>query len=477
MSAGILTLAVVGHTNTGKTSLLRTLTRNVTFGEVSPRPATTRHVEGTSILLSGRKVMELFDTPGLEDSIGLLDHLESVTPDRRAEGIGVIKRFLAGKEAGGRFAQEAKALRQVLASEVALYVIDARERVLGKHRDELEIFSRCATPVVAVLNFTADPEAKVAQWRQELAKANMHVVAEFDTVVLDEESEQRLYEKIRTVADAHSQTLLALIEDRRRLRAALVNASADLVADLLIDVAAYVVAVPAEDKARIEQEVEALRKRVRDREQQCVERLLELHEFRKEDYAPDAPGFVDGRWGLDLFSPEAVKQFGLKTGGAAATGALIGLMVDAMTVGTSLGAATAAGATIGGLIGAGRVHGRRLFDRVRGLTELRCDDNALRVLALRQIMLVRSLLARGHAAMAPVSAPPSGRLEAARRRSAGRLPQAIEQARTKPAWSRLDASARHAPPSSPGRDLAKRRLAALVAEIVRRPGDAPLTFP
>ena len=38
-----LTLAVVGHTNVGKTSLLRTLTRDVGFGEVSHRPSTTRH--------------------------------------------------------------------------------------------------------------------------------------------------------------------------------------------------------------------------------------------------------------------------------------------------------------------------------------------------------------------------------------------------------------------------------------------------
>ena len=35
-----LKLAVVGHTNVGKTSLLRTLTRDVGFGEVSHRPST-----------------------------------------------------------------------------------------------------------------------------------------------------------------------------------------------------------------------------------------------------------------------------------------------------------------------------------------------------------------------------------------------------------------------------------------------------
>ncbi|HLS42613.1 MAG TPA: GTPase, partial [Paenalcaligenes sp.] len=39
-----LRLAVVGHTNTGKTSLLRTLTRDANFGEVRNSPGTTRHV-------------------------------------------------------------------------------------------------------------------------------------------------------------------------------------------------------------------------------------------------------------------------------------------------------------------------------------------------------------------------------------------------------------------------------------------------
>ena len=44
-----LKLAVVGHTNTGKTSLLRTLLRDMYFGEVKNAPATTRHVEKAMI--------------------------------------------------------------------------------------------------------------------------------------------------------------------------------------------------------------------------------------------------------------------------------------------------------------------------------------------------------------------------------------------------------------------------------------------
>ena len=78
-----LKVAIVGHTNTGKTSLVRTLTRDAGFGEVSDRPATTRHVEGTVLLVDGRPLVELYDTPGLEDPIGLLEQLDRMRGDRR----------------------------------------------------------------------------------------------------------------------------------------------------------------------------------------------------------------------------------------------------------------------------------------------------------------------------------------------------------------------------------------------------------
>ncbi len=475
MSLPVVKLAVVGHTNTGKTSLLRTLTRNVDFGEVSARPATTRHVEGTSILLGGHAVMELYDTPGLEDSIGLLDHLDDLAGKRRADGLDVVREFLDSRPARRRFSQEAKAIRQLLQCDLALYVIDARDRVLGKHRDELEILARCATPVVPVLNFTADPTAQVSVWRDQLARTNMHAVAEFDTIVVDEMSEQRLMEKMRNLLDSHATTLDALIEERRLLRAALTRASADLTADLLIDAAALVIPVPVDNEAALEKGLEKLRELIREREQRTVDQLLRLHEFREEDYEPGDTPLADGHWGLALFNPDAVKQFGLKTGTAVATGALVGLMLDAMAGGISGGAMTAAGATVGGLVGAGRTHGKRLLERARGTTELRCDDNTLRLLALRQIMLTRSLLRRGHAAVTPVAAPSQTSLSETLQRSLSRMPAALGQARTHPAWTRLGEKRKS--PADPTRSTAQADLTQVILKVLQRPAETPLTFP
>ncbi len=443
-SASILKVAVVGHTNTGKTSLMRTLSRDESFGEVSDRPAVTREIEGITLLVAGRPMLELYDTPGLEDSIGLYDHLSAQRTSRHIQDIDVIHQFFDSPEGRTQFAQEAKAIRQLINSDLALYVIDARDRVLGKHRDELAILSMCARPVVPVLNFIAKPEARTSEWRDHLARINLHAVAEFDTVVFDERGEQRLFEKMRTLLPPEkTHAIDALIDDRRRLREQLISNSASLVADLLLDVAAYRIVVDRPDNTQIERTVEHLREAVRLREQQCVDELLRLHRFRHEDCEPEDLPIINGRWGIDLFNPDAMKQFGIRFGSGAAAGATAGLLIDVLTGGLTLGAGTAAGAAIGGAIG-GQKFGRRLLDKFRGKSEVRCDDAALLLLEARQIALVHALLHRGHASLQPIrlnvpsplgssSPPPPPQPRSPR----AALPEPLELARSRPGWSTI----------------------------------------
>ena len=92
-----LKLAVVGHTNVGKTSLLRTLTRDVGFGEVSHRPSTTRHVEGARLSVDGEALLELYDTPGLEDAIALLSQHRADPSEYLRKSVGNALRDISRK--------------------------------------------------------------------------------------------------------------------------------------------------------------------------------------------------------------------------------------------------------------------------------------------------------------------------------------------------------------------------------------------
>lgn len=433
-----LKLAVVGHTNVGKTSLLRTLTRDVGFGEVSHRPSTTRHVEGARLSVDGEALLELYDTPGLEDAIALLDYLERLDrPGERLDGPARLERFLEGSEARQRFEQEAKVLRQLLASDAGLYVIDAREPVLAKYRDELTVLASCGKPLLPVLNFVSSPQQREPDWREALARLGLHALVRFDSVAPPEDGEKRLYESLALLLETSRGRLERLIADQQAQRDARKQSAARLISELLLDCAACRRSV-ATDSGQVQAAIDDLRKAVRQREQRCVESLLKLYAFRREDASASDLPLMDGRWGDDLFNPETLKLLGVRVGGGIAAGAAAGAGVDLLVGGITLGAAALVGAIAGGALQTARGYGGRLMDKLKGQRELTVDDAVLRLLALRQRQLLHALEVRGHAAMESIklTAP----LDKTWRE--GKLPDALHKARAHPQWSSLNPGAR-----------------------------------
>ncbi|MFJ3524574.1 GTPase/DUF3482 domain-containing protein [Pseudomonas sp. NPDC090203] len=433
-----LKLAVVGHTNVGKTSLLRTLTRDVGFGEVSHRPSTTRHVEGARLSVDGQALLELYDTPGLEDAIALLDYLERLDrPGERLDGPARLARFLDGSEARQRFEQEAKVLRQLLASDAGLYVIDAREPVLAKYRDELAVLASCGKPLLPVLNFVSSAQHREPDWREALARLGLHALVRFDSVAPPEDGERRLYESLALLLENSRGQLERLILDQQAQREVRRHSAARLIAELLLDCAACRRSVASEPD-QVQRAIDDLRKGVRQREQRCVESLLKLYAFRREDASASDLPLMDGRWGDDLFNPETLKLLGVRVGSGIAAGAAAGLGVDVLVGGITLGAAALVGAIAGGALQTARSYGGRLLGKLKGQRELTVDDAVLRLLALRQRQLLAALEARGHAAMDSI------KLDTPQDKSwrEGKLPDALHKARAHPQWSSLNPHAR-----------------------------------
>ncbi len=433
MADPLIKIALVGHTNTGKTSLLRTLTRDTTFGEVADRPGTTRHVEGARLRLDGRPVLEWFDTPGMEDSIALLEYLERLDrPGERLDGPARIRRFLDTPEAHGRYEQEARVLTKMLDCDAALYVIDARDPVLGKHRDELAILAACGRPLLPVLNFVSAPAHRADAWRDAMARLGLHAVVEFDTIAPPLDGEQQLYAKLGVLLDRHAGALARLSDSLAAQRRERHAAAYELVADLLIDVAALHVS-SASDEAALAAASSHLRDQVRQREQTCVNALLALYNFRATDFADDALPLQGERWGMDLFHPQALKDMGVQVGMGAAAGAMAGAAVDLMSAGLSLGTGMLIGAAAGGLWQGVEKLGKRVAGKLRGYREISVDDAVLRLLALRQRQLIEALERRGHAAREPLRLDVPA--DDAWRK--GPLPDALKEARSRPEWSAL----------------------------------------
>ena len=454
-----LKLAVVGHTNVGKTSLLRTLTRDVGFGAVSHRPSTTQHVEGARLSVDGEALIELYDTPGFEDAVALYDYLEQLPRNgERLDGPEQIQRFLHSSEAGQRFEQEAKVLRQLLQSDAGFYVIDAREPVLAKYRDELAILAMCGKPLLPVLNFVNSPEQREAQWREVLARLGLHAVVRFDTITPPVDGEQRLYENLSLVLDSQRPRLQRLIDYNQAQVQVRRSAAYRLIAESLLDVSACRRSVHPD---HLNAAIQELHDDVRQREQRCVEALLKLYAFRKDDALAAALPLEEGRWGDDLFNPATMKQMGVKLGGGMAAGAVTGAGIDLITGGLSLGMGTVVGAAVGGLTQTFRNYGDRLKGKWRGERELTVNDSTLRLLAIRQQRLLHALELRGHAAQAQIQ------LQTPQEHAwrSGDLAQPLVTARAYPAWSSLNGS-------KPRQDSERSEaIASLAASLAQQPTD------
>lgn len=444
-----LKLAVVGHTNTGKTSLLRTLLRDVYFGEVKNEAATTRHVEQAKLIDSqtGEVLVKLYDTPGLEDASGLMDWLEDNTASRR-DGIERLQQFLASDIAKGGeainsnedYSQEAKVIRQLLASDMAIYVVDAREPALGKYKDELAILSWAAIPVMPVFNFTDSQDANIDEWQTMLARRNLHISTRFDSVAFEFEDEMRLWQNLATML-THSEMLEQLMARRTEDWAQLYDEANIIIADFLLNVAAFVREISEDDDPM--PVLEQMQEAVRQSERTMQHNLLNLYKFY--DNAVAATPLELQAYQQDPFDPELLKSYGIRTTSGAAAGALLGLGIDAAALGTTLGL----GAAIGGIAGGLLSNTSSIADRITGVKRLYIDPATLTLLATRAIDLLTALRHRGHAATDATQLIYNGaktNTETAISDDkdnlvtpwpAHKLPSELKKARGKPQWSSL----------------------------------------
>lgn len=396
----LLNIAVVGHTNTGKTSLIRTMLRSTEFGVIEDAAGTTRHVEQATISADSEPVLNLYDTPGLEDSRALFAYIKKLqAKSRLLLPAQVLEHFVTHVSVNDPLEQEAKVIRQVLRSDILLYIIDVREPFLEKYRLELDILTQSAKPIIPVFNFIAGHQPELAKWRQHLAVYHMHATLEFDTVAFSFEAEKRLYQKIQTLVEFYYTPLQKLIDYRAKLWQQLCLSGAKRVTELIVSVACYRESKATQNNLIADSLVEdRLHDFVRKAEQHCLHDLLAIFNFSEKDVAIQKIPVSNGQWQLDIFAPGILKAYGLDLGSALAKGAAAGAGIDLMVGGMSLGAASALGA----IAGAGWLTFKRYGDEIKATvkgTKWQCADEAtLQVLYLRQKLLLKRLMQRGHAA-------------------------------------------------------------------------------
>jgi hypothetical protein len=399
-AAGTIALSLVSHTNVGKTTLARTLlARDV--GEVRDEAHVTLEAERFLLIEtpSGDR-LELWDTPGLGDSVRLARRL--------AQAGSPIGWFL--DQVWDRFRDRApwssqRAVRNVLEhADVVLYLVNAAEapQDVAYLDAELKVLALLGKPVVALLNQMGPPRpaaqesAEVDRWRQRMAQAgSVRAVLAFDAFARCWVQEDTL---LAAVADALPASHRAAFE---RLRAAWLrrnrerwNEATGVLAESLARAALDREVVHDEgwtgrlksigaalglrregSLAPREFAMQALAERVDDDVRATTDRLIALHGLDGK-----AGGIVLARLAEHYAVREPVSEGKAALLGGVVTGALAGLKADLATGGLSMGAGLLAGGVLGALGAAGLARGYNLVRGV-GAPTLAWSDGVLSELA------------------------------------------------------------------------------------------------
>jgi hypothetical protein len=370
-------LVLVSHTNSGKTTLARTLLgRDV--GEVRDSPHVTELAEPYALLETrAGDVLRLWDTPGFGDSARLVQRL------RMADNpLGWLLREVWDRHRDRPFWCSQQAVRAArLSGDVVLYLVNAAEqpRDAGYLASEIRILRWIDKPVLALLNQIGPPrpqgedEAERELWRSHLAAHGLACeVLTLDAFArcwvqegtllaavgqrlagekqaglarLRAEWTARSIERFDACLQVLAEQMTAAAHDSETLDAA--DAPAATAGTRLL-----VTLGLRRDDAAHERATAALAARLDASVRAATDRMIALHGL--EGHAADT---ILRRVQEAYATQEPIAEGKAALLGGVLTGALTGLKADLATGGLSLGAGLLIGAVVGGLGGAGIARG------------------------------------------------------------------------------------------------------------------------
>jgi hypothetical protein len=348
-------LAVVGHPNKGKSSLVATLAQDDSVA-ISENPGTTIHSRSYPMRVDGRTLYTLVDTPGFQRARQVLAWLEQRARDQAATAAdrpALIAQFLEQARRDSSFPDECEVLEPLVAGAGILYVVDGSVPYGPDYEAEMEILRWTGCPSMALINPIGERD-HIEEWRTALGQF-FRVVRVVDALRADFETQRQLLLAFGELESHWRAPIEEAVAALDLARISLRTSAAREIAELIGKALALVVERrldPGEDAAPIESELEREYKRqltaLEARHRREVQRLyghptLEANTAELDLLETDL--FSEGTWlsfGLsrrDLVTVGAI-------GGATTAGA-----IDVALGGASLLLGTMAGAVVGGALG------------------------------------------------------------------------------------------------------------------------------
>ncbi|AFL72489.1 GTPase/DUF3482 domain-containing protein [Thiocystis violascens] len=351
MAAKIPRLAIMGHPNAGKSSVVATLTENDQVA-IDKRAGTTTESDVYPVVIDGRTVIEFIDTPGFQNPNAILEWFQA-NEDKR----DLARAFVAAHRADPLFSHDCALLEPVAEGAGIILVVDGSKRIKEKDRVEIELLRLTARPRMAILNNLTRQDRYMSQWQDALSKA-FNSVREFNAHRATYAERIKLLNALKSIDQRWEHLVenainaFAMDWDRRT------DQAAATILDLLKESLTYKVSKTVKDsklifksgRDRVKAEIMAEFEDGLRQLEIAAQEQIRAH-FRHNVWNVSSNSVL----GQDLLSDEVGQALGLSRRQLAlvgmAAGAASGVTLDLATAGHSLGAGAFFGAAAGGVLG------------------------------------------------------------------------------------------------------------------------------
>lgn len=351
MADKIPRIAIMGHPNAGKSSVVATLTENDQI-PIDKRAGTTTRADVYPVVIDGRKVIEFIDTPGFQNPSAILEWFQTHEdlPD-------LARAFVQAHRDDPRYVHDVELMTPVAEGAAIILVVDGSKRIKEKDRVEIELLRLTGRPRMAILNNMTRQQRYMEQWREALRRS-FNSVREFNAHRATYAERMRLLEALKSIDQRWEPLVEAAIDAFAHDWERRTDQAVGTIIDLLKRALTFKV-------SRTVRHAQVVFQSGRDRIRKELIREFEdgLRQLEIEAQAQIRAHFRHHVWHMppesvlsqDLLSEEVSEALGLSRRQlamvGAAAGAASGVTLDLALAGHSLGTGALLGAAAGGLLG------------------------------------------------------------------------------------------------------------------------------
>ena len=351
MNGDIPVLAIMGHPNAGKSSVVDTLTENDRI-DIDKRAGTTTLSDEYPVIIDGQTIMEFIDTPGFQNPTDILEWFQS-----HQDEIDLAGAFVTAHRDDPLFSHDRALLEPISRGAGIILVVDGSKRIKEKDRTEMELLRLTGRPRMAILNNLTSLQKHIPAWQDGLSRA-FNSVREFNAHRATYAERIKLLQALKGIDQRWEPQLEATIDTFERDWERRIDQTVTTILTLLKDSLTLKISrVMKVEEIADDAEREAIRGRMSEAFQDDLRRL------EVQAQAQIRAHFRHNVWNLpresllqkDLFSDEVDQALGLNKQqlilASAAGGAAAGGIIDLGVGGLSFGTGALLGAMAGGALG------------------------------------------------------------------------------------------------------------------------------